>query len=302
MNRRNFIKNIGQVALLTALPRISEAQYLSPAMIDPSSGLETFVELAENYRTKAKTVTILYPGSGWDLTPLEFALQLLHKSPVEEVNFIYTEIGEYETELPTWHEGISDLHRKLYNGLEKLVDTNIAKKVSVDLTSHNPWKQAAITNSKVINYGLIIPINNNNKKIRITLAYNCFENRREPTEQEKKEFHPKIITNARTNYWPISHKGIAPTYFHQDHFDSADVILSKQCGDFDLLQFDIVRALKETPSPKQRVILTEHLDQIGPFVECLNKYQTSITPFRNNKYGYCLRSGCSVGTVIVIPK
>ena len=301
MNRRNFLQTIGLGTLSVALPKSAIAQYLSPATIDPSSGLETFVELAENYHPKAKTVTVLYPGSGWDLTPLEFGLQLLYHSDAKNINFIYTEIGEYEKDLPTWHEGISDLHKKLYNGLEKLVDVGIAEKVSVDLTPPNPWKQRAITNSKVINYDLIIPVKNKQKTIRITLAYNCFEDRKEPTTEEKNEFNPKIIANARTNYWPEGQQGISPTYFHQDHLDEADVIISKQCGDFGLLQFDIVRAIRKTPRHKQRVILTEHSNQIGPFAESLDKYQISIAPLRNNKYGYCLRSGCPVGAVIVIP-
>lgn len=252
--------------------------------------------------TDKRVTTILYPGSNSDSTPLEIGFQLLHRSSMDTVRFIYTEIGEYEQELPVWHEGIADLDGKIKEGLGTLVKTGLVQKIRTSIRDDHPWKRHDVPNSGVIEYELDVPVGGKIKKLTLILGYNTFENRPEPTAEEKQTFSPTLIAKARENYWPLpTEEGkIYPTYFNQDQFDQADIILSKQCGDFGLLQFDYVRALHHTNQRKPRVILTENPEGLPAVQVSLPQYKTEVVPLRNTQYGYC-HSDCKVGILAVKP-
>lgn|SRR3989338_3881539 len=161
------------------------------------------------------------------------------------------------------------------------------------------WKLKDIPNSQVIEYEMNVPVHGKKKKMIITLGYNTFEQRAEPTAEEKKSVSLQILRDARTSYWPTPAQAgkVYPTYFLQEQFDAADILLSKQCGDFGLLQFDYLRAWKKTQQRKPRVLLTEHAEELGPLQTSLTGYDTEVHFLKNNKYGYCAeyQQSCKVG-------
>ncbi len=280
-------------------------------MPDSSRELSALAEFAEWYRknyastppptpTGKRETTILYPGSNSDLSPLEIGFQLLHRSSMDTVRFIYTEIGEYEQELPAWHEGITNLDGKIKEGLGLLVETGLVQRIRASIRDEHPWKRHDVLNSRVIEYELDVPVGNKKKKLSITFGYNTFENRAEPTVEERQTFSTTLLFKARGMYWPVHTKEgkIYPAYFNQDQFDQADIILSKQCGDFGLLQFDYVRALHHTNYRKPRVILTENPEGLPAVQASLPQYKTEVVPLKNTHYGYC-HSDCRVGILMV---
>ncbi len=257
--------------------------HLSPfGLREERSALVEFAEIyRKNYlslQSDRKRTNILYPGSGADLTPLEIGLQLLHNSEVHKVHFLYTEIGEYEKDIPAWHKGIADLDRKVQEGLRQLVRS----KVAGNLQRNYQQGISPIPNSALLGYEVEVPVGllAKKKKLVLTLSYNHFENRPEPTAEEIAALPSPLISNARKNYWPGQREPgkLYPAYFLQEHFDQADIVLSKQCGDFGLLQFDYVRAARNTLVRKPRVILTEHAETLPMVQAALPHYRTEVIP------------------------
>ena len=64
--------------------------------------LPTIYEFVEHYmkdclptQKDPSVVNILYPGSGWDYIQLAMGLEILHKSSVEKVDYVFTEVGDF---------------------------------------------------------------------------------------------------------------------------------------------------------------------------------------------------------------
>ena len=306
LSRRTFLTGLFAILGACAIPRaLPTVPHVSGSRSSPV--FREFVDLYQHDVPKDGTVTILYPGSGFDLSPLEIGLQLLYNTEVKNVNFIYTEIGDYEENLPTWHDGFNDLTARIENGLDELVRQNSIMSVQRYYQKDSSWIRSDLSSSAVVEYSLALsPAGKKQsmkKSMTLTLAFNTFDNRQEPTAEESTIFAPKLLTHARENYWPAQTVPgkIYPTYFNQDHFDQADIILSKQCGDFNLLQFDYVRAFQHTARPKPRVILTEHPDTLESVRESLPRYTTDVRVLQQQNYGYCRESNCKVGVLIVKP-
>src|SRR3989338_9107514 len=127
------------------------------------------------------------------------------------------------------------------------------------------WKLKDIPNSQVIEYEMNVPVHGKKKKMIITLGYNTFEQRAEPTAEEKKSVSLQILRDARTSYWPTSAQAgkVYPTYFLQEQFDAADILLSKQCGDFGSLQIlrDARTSYWPTPAQAGKVYPTYFLQE-----------------------------------------
>ncbi|MFH1521090.1 MAG: hypothetical protein ABID61_05585 [Candidatus Micrarchaeota archaeon] len=293
--------------------------------------LRTLTEFAHLYVKKhlpqqkdQKQVTILYPGSGFDLTPLEIGLQILHNSKVDEVNYIYTEIGDLtDFSNKTWHEGFQDLISKIDEKLQPLVKQNLIIKEAVSQKKLSRFyvdttKGKIEITKREYEYTFGVKVGKKLKKIRLLITYNSFEQRGEITTNEKKEISGKIVYSARKKDWPSNPKKeqVYPTYFRQEQFDKCDIMLSKLCGDFGLLMLDYVRALRKTNIRKQRVILTEHAERlqkrnIEPVVTQQDistsigtKYGVSVDLLKNNIYGYCaaFSETCRVGALVIEPK
>ena len=309
LSRRTFVTGLfgllGACATQSLLPTI-------PCVPSSRSSpvFQEFVNIYQHDVPKDKTVTILYPGSGFDLSPLEIGLQLLSRTAVQNVNFIYTEIGDYEDNLPTWHDGFNDLTTRIENGFDGLVRQGSFMKVQSYYKKDSSWIRSDLHSSAIVEYALTLPSfgkkQSMKKTMTLTLAFNTFDNRQEPTAEESTLFTPALLTDARKNYWPAQTQPgkIYPTYFNQDQFDQSDIILSKQCGDFNLLQFDYVRAFHQTTSKKIRVILTEHADDLRA-VQASLPDRTHVQVMTSNNYGYCAEgqenSSCHVGLLTVLP-
>ncbi len=270
--------------------------------LDPLAEFSTLY--GHRYEGVSDTITILYPGSGTDLSTLDIAVALLGRTNVRKVNLIHTEIGDYESNLPTWHEGFNDLKERLAKNLDEVVKKGVLVRGREEINTTHPWVRKDISSSAVLEYELE-SLQDPNKKIVLSIGYNTFEQRSEVTEEEKRKFSSHLLKKAREAYWPKETQPdkIYPTYFKQGQLDEADIIISKQCGDFSLLQFDYVRGLTNTKTRKRRVVLTEHADRLDVVRESLGDYNTRVEILSNNNYGYCtLSEDCRVGILHIEPK
>lgn len=314
---RNAALISGLVGLImgSCTPRQSfDSLDLSPSSIQGNVDSLFFTKFADEYiaqhlplQADQKSVTILYPGSGADVTPLEIGFQILQKTKVETVHFIYTEISEElgdANSIPVFHNGFQDLTQRIDRGLEAFVKHHQFRVVRKGALNNHPWVQSPHL-STVFDYVLEVPVANRRKTITLTLGYNTFINRAEPSPEEKTSFSPALLQAARGGYWPnTTKKGkVYPTYFLQDQFDQADVLLSKSCGDFPLLQFDYVRALTKTGSHKHRAILTEHTNKLGRVQESIPSYHITVKNLSSHDYGYCaVFKECHVGVLGLTPR
>lgn len=324
LDRREFCKitakTLGLVGIAKVLgPGVLRAEQPPSAtrgtiIQNSERGLSALVEAADEYISKClpgqkdpRKTTILYPGSGWDLSPFELGLHVLHRTDVERVHYIHTEIGDYDHAAfgQAWPEGLADLQQKTEEELEKLVQQGLLSNMRRTIRSEGQWIRKDIP-SAIIEYEFDVKITIGTKKLLLSVGYNTFENRQEPTEEEKRTFSPELIEKSRGTYWPKETEPGKPypTYFNQDQFDQADVILSKQAGDFALLQFDCVRALTNIQERKQRALLTEHPDRSHRIKDSLPQYNFEISVLENNDYGYCshFEGECKVGLVKITPK
>ncbi len=305
MSRRNFVRMMGLVGAGIGMEGCREQVNVSPIR-EEKKRESVFGEFAriyqENYfplQQQKQEVTILYPGSGSDVSPFEMGFYFLRNTPTKKVHFIYTEVGDFESNIPYFHEGVRNLAERLETKLEGLKREQPFRVVSKNYLKDSSWVQTGLS-SMVLEYALAIPVGDEQKRITLSVGYNTFCNRAEPSEEEQAQFSAELLAGARKNYWPaqIEQGKIYPTYFLQEQFDCADIIISKQCGDFPLLQFDYVRALAQTRQRKNRVVLTEHADRLDAVVKSVRGYNTTVENLSGGSYGYCNeRENCQVGLI-----
>jgi len=309
--RREFLEKIVTILAAATLPSIAYAEDKVRPILKPRWNMEeedmySMIKLADAYKEKGpqsilEALTFLYPGSGTDTNVLEIGMRLLHQTPLKEARFILTEIGEYEVsdfhKANHWHEGYNSSIKQIEKGLRKN-KSNVLKKKSRTVNTDIGWNNPAIPNSLVTEWDYAVPTKFGNKKLKLDFAYNTIFDREEPTEEEQKIFTSALLTKARGLYWPIEKKPgkIYPTYFLQSQFDQADVLISRQCGDLRLLQFDITRSFHRTAVNKPRVFVTESHDSnmtynLDLLTASLPEYvvQKEIVEAGSN-WGYCMMS------------
>ncbi len=273
---------------------------------------ETLKEFAELYVSKflpaqkdPRATNILYPGSGSDLQQLHLGLSLLKNSPMERVRYVYTEIGEAVDKEGTvsWYNHSEDLLSAFDQELAPFVSRGLLTNPQRKILAEHPWRVPNIPQSTVIEYSFMVPVGSGKKELSLVLSYNAFEERPELTDSEKEYFSSEFLAKVRANYWPVKPKAgaIYPKYARDDQFSAADIILSHQCGDFDLLMFDYLRALlNPSTEKKQKIILTEHPEKNYALTKPPIGYNCGVEFLKHNHYGYVKGEG-KVGAVIFTP-
>jgi len=106
-------------------PAQVEPKQTKPFMVnyERANELPAVVEFADVYLShylpaNRDKIIVLYPGSYSDLTPLEFGLRVLHGSGIQEVNFTYTEIGDYKGSWANAYDGLNGLKSEIDKGLD----------------------------------------------------------------------------------------------------------------------------------------------------------------------------------------
>ena len=323
IGRRGCLINIGSAALLLGaggLVGVAALTERKPKYFITGGALAEFSDLyIKKYlplQADRRKVTVLYPGSGSDLSPLEIGFQVLHRTNVEEVNFVFTEVSpdvlkinwrDGGSEVPGggYHENLSELAAQLDEKVKDLAQRRLVKIKKSETRKENKWQQKTAPGARVITYEMEVLAGNKAKKMTLTLCYNVFENRKEPTETERKRFPGELIKTADANAWarnPLKGKSrpIYPTYFLQGQFDECDILLSKMSGNFNLLQFDYIRALANTKVKKQRVILSEHPGRLEKVKASIPGHDAKVEVLKENRYGYCSLSPdtCKAGVLI----
>lgn len=342
MNRRDFLKTVGSFLLVAGVnpgslfaKETSDDSQLEQKLdhlfstygeFDTSLRKRekaTIYEFAEFYgsdclntQNDLSEVNILYPGSGFDLTPLVMGLKLLNDTPTKEVNLVYTEIGNYmvsENAALAWHEGQNDLISKIENGdldnktggLKRFVElgllTNLNKNVNIEGEIVNDGNVYQVSSIK---YQFEVPTNQGTKNLSLTISYNQSPNRPELSEEEIEFFGEEFIERVRGHYWPkpgnLREGVIYPQYAQNSQFADANIILSKMCGDQALLEFDYLKAMLSAPR-KQRVVLTEHPSSTFLKNHSLPGYTPKIHTLVNNHFGYADGGDDKVGALILTP-
>ena len=104
-SRREFMGYVPALVGLAFMPLEAVAQEKKPWLVPKykwnDDTLESMVRCSDAYRKQAPRplpdpLTILYPGSGIDTNVLEIGVQILHDTPIQQIRYIFTEIGEYE--------------------------------------------------------------------------------------------------------------------------------------------------------------------------------------------------------------
>lgn len=312
--RRNLLKLAALSLGLGLIPRISYSDELEKLNITtPSLEEGTIKEFTELYISKflptqkdPQTTNILYPGGGSDIQQLHLGLNLLQNSPVRSVKYVYTEIGEAVDKEGTvsWYNHLEDLLSAFDGELAPFVSRGLLTNQQRKNLAGHFWQVSSIPQSAVMEYTFMVPVNSRKKELSLILGYNAFEERPELTSSEKEYFSLEFLAKVRGSYWPMEPKAgaIYPKYARDDQFSSADIILSHQCGDFDLLMFDYLRALlKPSTEIKQRAVLTESPEQNYALAKPLPGYQVRVEFLKHNHYGYLNGKG-KVGAVIFTPK
>ena len=248
-------------------------------------------------------VTVLYPGSGTDTDVLEIGVRLLYETPVKHVRFIFTDIGECDpldfNKKDQGHQGYKDAVRRIETGLAKN-HPRLFTDITRTIDTKQGWRQSNIPHSSVTRWDIAVPTPHGRKKITLYFAYNTVRDREEPTANETENFG-SILARAREGYWPQDKKPgkVYPTYFLPSQFDQADILVSKECGDHRLLQFDYTRAFDRTMVVKPRVVLTES-SGVHEIMERLRGYRVEQhTLQRESSWGYCLgKAGCDLDMVV----
>ncbi len=273
---------------------------------------ETIKEFAGLYISKflptkkdPKTVEILYPGSNSDVQQLSLGIHILRGSPVNKVRYVYTEIGELNREHPVnWHGGLDDLISQLNENLGGFLNRGFLVDSQVTVYPEHHWLVQNIRPSQVREYRFKVPTAKETKELSLVLGYNAFEERAELNEAEKRYFDSDFMKQVRSNYWPVKPQTgvIYPKFARDDQFNTADIILSHQSGDYDLLMFDYLRALLDPRTErKQRVVLTEHPDKNYALIKPVPQYRVEVKTLNHNHYGYVQGEG-KVGAVIFTPR
>ncbi len=273
---------------------------------DKASEVELISSFADRYilnylpnQENQNSVNILYPGSGIDTKQLLIGLKLLHQSPVEEVNYVYTEIGDEDV---AYYPEKENLKSNLEAELNKLVDAGLLSKKTVTTTSFDPVVNKGKEQESVeIKYSFDVNTAQGKKTLSLTLAYNRVPDRTEFSAAERSLFGEDFLIKVRANYWPKDKAEgvIYPAYARDEQFDAADIILSRQSGDHTLLQFDCLRAIS-SPSlrKKQRVVLDEYPSENFAVTHPFPHYKAKVY-LLNGSYGYNDKGG---GLVVLTPR
>ncbi len=284
--------------------------------------IDTITEFSEYYcqnllasQKESRKTTILYPGSGSDLKQMYLGLYLLHNSPIEEAALVYTEISEPDPEAAekdggvSWYDSLTLLKGELEEELRRFVAFGLLGRMKVTAKSNTKKISGGRElPSEMIDYSFEIKTGGGTKRLTLTLDYNGSDDRPELSEVEKKFFSREFLDKLdreKDIYWPFPHKKrsgvIYPSYARTEQFRDADIILSHQCGNFNLLQLDYLRAIL-LGQRKQRAILTEHPESNYALMQSPPGYKTSMHKLKNNVYGYANSdSNDSVGVIMFKP-
>ena len=221
-----------------------------------------------------------------------------------KVRYVYTEIGEFNREQSVnWHNGLDDLISQLDGNLVFFLSRGLLVEPQVTTYSKHEWLVKNIQSSNVREYCFKVPTAGETKELSLVLGYNAFEERPRLSEAEESYFNPSFMEQIRSNYWPVKPKAgtIYPKYARNEQFSTADIILSHQCGDFDLLMFDYLRAMLDPRTErKQRVVLTEHPDKNYALIKPIPQYKVEVEILKHKHYGYVRGEG-KVGAVLFTP-
>ena len=199
-SRREFCRGIATLlgsSVLAGTAFAREEPYLPENLYMTSQDLVVMEEAAEKYKEllgDKDQVTILYPGSGGDLSDLELAVQLLLETKVRQATLIHTEIGEldriYETTKDNaWHSGRHSLERNMERVVRKARGNVFSYQRRTELES--PWRRKEFSNSHVTEFKIKV----GHKEVRLLSCYNTFDQREEPRAEEG--ISPKLMERAR---------------------------------------------------------------------------------------------------------
>lgn len=285
-----------------------------------SKGIPTFMEFAEiyvkEYLTLQKSeITILYPGSGGDLAPLYMASKILDEAKeIERIKLIYTEIGGTEifgkniTDI-SWHDGLNNLIEQIKIGVKEYELDDIIEIASIKKLENSEWIRNDIPGSSIVEFSMTIRFEPEKKlkDIILLLCYNIFENRSDFSAKERIIFDTEYLKEVRQGYWHPDSRyklNIYPTYFIQEQFELADILLSNSPGDPILLIFDYIRALTKTStqSPKTFLIDWGWDEKFGLSRILSEEFNFIIEKkgLRNNKYGDCRIEPCKPKIIHVL--
>jgi hypothetical protein len=277
-----------------------------------NKGIPTFIEFAEIYVKEYLTlhkseITILYPGSGGDLAPIYMASKILNEvDEIERIKLIYTEIGGTEifgkniTDI-SWHDGINNLIEQIKSGVKEYELDDIIEIVSIKKLEYSEWIRNDIPGSSIVEFSMTIRLGSEKKSkdIILLLCYNIFENRSDFSAKERIIFNKKYLKEVRKGYWhpdPRYKLKIYPTYFIQEQFDLADILLSNSPGNPPLLIFDYIRALTKSSTHSPKTFLIDWgWDEKFELSRILSEEFNFIIEkkgLRNNKYGDCRTEPC----------
>jgi hypothetical protein len=236
-------------------------------------------------------------------------LKFLHQSEVERVNFVYTEVGD---EAVAWYPGKEELKSSLEVELDKYVRAGLLEPKGVKVTPFAPViSEGKEMDSVEIKYFFDVNTEKGKKNLTLTVAYNRAGNRAEPSTEEVNFFGQDFMEKVREegkSYWPLKIKPdtLYPMYATDQQFSNADIVLSRMCGDHNLLEFDYLRAmLSPTVEIKPRVILDEYGKDNFAIRKSLPQYETRILQI-GGSYGYNSsqfnQTGDEIGIVALTPK
>lgn len=277
-----------------------------------NKGIPTFMEFAEIYVREYFTVhkseiTILYPGSGGDLAPLYMAHKMMEEAEeIERIRLIYTEIGGKEvfgrnvTDI-SWHDGLSNLIEQIKIGVKEYQLDDVIEIISIKKLENSEWIRSDIPGSSIVEFSMTTRVGSGKKlkNIVLLLCYNIFENRRDFSAKERIIFDEAYLKEVRKGYWhpdPRYKLKIYPTYFIQEQFDLADILLSNSPGNPTLLIFDYIRALAKSRTRNPKTFLIDwgwdekfELSRIAS-----EEFDFTIEKkgLINNKYGDCRKEPC----------
>jgi hypothetical protein len=277
-----------------------------------SKGIPTFREFAEIYVREYFTVhnneiTILYPGSGGDLAPLHMASKIMEEAEeIERIRLIYTEIGGVEvfdkniTDI-SWHDGLSNIIEQIKTGVKEYELDDVIEIISIKKLENSEWIRRDIPGSSIVEFSMTMRVGSEKKlkNIVLLLCYNIFENRRDFSAKERTIFDEAYLKEVRKGYWhpdPRYKLKIYPTYFIQEQFDLADILLSNSPGNPPLLIFDYIRALAKSSAQTPKTFLIDwgwdEKFELSRIVSEEFDFTIEKKGLRNNRYGDCRTEPC----------
>jgi hypothetical protein len=256
-----------------------------------------------------ETVNILYPGSGYDVKPLLIGLKLLHQTSVQEVDFVYTEIGSLDLSkvgskkrVVNWHKGEEDLRSMLEKSFRQYIQAGLIENMVCTVTSTgNMVSDGMESPSMSVRYSFDVCTSDGYKRLNLNLSYNQSGDRDEISHDERNFFiqqdadylsgnrRSPFLVDVRAKFWPpVAEKratAVYPSYFTPQQFEDADIVLSHQPGDWSLLQFDYLRALMQAKDRKENIVFTELFDRTWARHNPLPGYTTDYITLNHDDFG-----------------